>query len=481
VRGGPFHEVHVSPIGCGLLSIGQYLAGATAPEDPERFFPGQHSPTLRPPFVSSDGVVFELETLDSSPWRVFWEAAGISAELAGQAWKAFLLRYAKAVSPIPDECMVCLSRLPFARIQELARLSGIAVVPVRTLAERQRDADYPQSAGLWTFATHATSNPNTASAASAELPLRGLRIIESCRRIQGPLAGHLLAMLGAEVIRLEPPGGDPLRAMPPCAQGVSVRFDALNHLKTVREVDIKSASGKQAIYALVREADVFLHNWAPGKAADMALDAEHLHAIRPDLVYAYAGGWGDARVDVPGTDFTVQAYSGVAEAIAKASGTRGGSLLTVLDVLGGVMATLGVTAALLHRGLHGCGVTVESSLLGAADHLMQVTQSAARASVLSSLYPTSQGVIAIDCQTEAQLAALAQWLDVSCSVQACEAALQHQLPERAAAKCESELHARSIPASVVVEDLTQLQADIRLSASISRNTYASVTSPWRFA
>jgi len=85
LRGGPFQEVQVSPVACGLLSIGQYLAGATAPEDPERFLPGQYSSLLRPPFISSDGVVFELETLDSQPWRLFWEAVGVSADLAGQA------------------------------------------------------------------------------------------------------------------------------------------------------------------------------------------------------------------------------------------------------------------------------------------------------------------------------------------------------------------------------------------------------------
>jgi len=377
--------------------------------------------------------------------------------------------------------MTSLSCLPFARIQELARQAGIAVVPVRAFTDRQRDTDYQASSGPWTFTAHAASNPTSPRSIPAELPLRGLRVIESCRRIQGPLAGHLLAMLGAEVIRLEPPGGDPLRAMPPCAQGVSVRFDALNHLKTVQEVNIKSATGKQTIYALAREADVFLHNWAPGKAAEMALDAKHLHAVRPDLVYAYAGGWGDARVDAPGTDFTVQAYSGVAGAIAKVSGTRGGSLFTVLDVLGGVMATLGVTAALLHRSLRGIGMAVESSLLGAADHLMQVTQSTPRHAVLSGLYATGDGVLAVDCQTETQLAALSQWLGVAASVQACATALQRQLPERVAADCASELNARGVPACVVVEDLAQLPADPRLAACFGRNAYASINAPWRFA
>ena len=157
---------------------------------------------------------------------------------------------------------------------------------------------------------------------------------------------------------VEPPGGDPLRAMPPCVDGCSVRFDALNQFKMVQEVDIKSAQGRQAIYELVSQSDVFLHNWAPGKAAELQLDAQDLHAVRPDLVYAYAGGWGQEQVDAPGTDFTVQAWSGIAHTISQTSDARGGSLFTVLDVLGGVMAALGISAALLRRGLSGSGLRV---------------------------------------------------------------------------------------------------------------------------
>src|SRR5690606_34276963 len=98
LRGGAFDQVQLSPLGCGLLSIGQYLAGATAPEDREAFLPGSSDPHLRPPFRSADGITFELETLDSTPWRSFWTAVGIESELAGTAWKGFLLRYARAVS-----------------------------------------------------------------------------------------------------------------------------------------------------------------------------------------------------------------------------------------------------------------------------------------------------------------------------------------------------------------------------------------------
>lgn len=481
LRGGAFRQVQVSPLGCGLLSIGQYLAGATAPEDREQFLPGSSDPYLRPPFRSADGITFELETLDSTPWRSFWTAVGIESELAGTAWKGFLLRYARAVSPLPAACLAALARLRYENIQQLAAQAGIAVVPVRTNAQRREDTDYQQSLGTpWQFEPFPPPpQRHRAIAPPSLLPLQGVRVIESCRRIQGPLAGHLLASLGAEVIRLEPPGGDPLRAMPPCAEGCSVRFDALNHLKTIHEVDIKSSHGRQLVYELARDADVFVHNWAPGKAHEMKLDAEHLRKFQPHLVYAYAGGWGQAPVNAPGTDFTVQAWSGVSAAIANESGIRGGSLFTVLDVLGGAIAALGVTAALLNRAITGTGAHVESSLLGAADLLMKSSEKPSSGS-LSGVYPTLSGLIAIDCQHPAQLQSLAMLLDIPAPADTCRQTLAERLRTRPASELETMLNERGIGACVVIEDLKQLAADTRISECLSRKTYFSVKTPWRF-
>lgn len=481
LRGGAFRQVQVSPLGCGLLSIGQYLAGATAPEDREQFLPGSSDPYLRPPFRSADGITFELETLDSTPWRSFWTAVGIESELAGTAWKGFLLRYARAVSPLPAACLAALARLRYENIQHLAAQAGIAVVPVRTNAQRREDTDYQQSLGTpWQFEPFPPPPQRHRDIAPPSLlPLQGVRVIESCRRIQGPLAGHLLASLGAEVIRLEPPGGDPLRAMPPCSEGCSVRFDALNHLKTIHEVDIKSSHGRQLVYELARDADVFVHNWAPGKAHEMKLDAEHLRKFQPHLVYAYAGGWGQAPVNAPGTDFTVQAWSGVSAAIANESGIRGGSLFTVLDVLGGAIAALGVTAALLNRAITGTGAHVESSLLGAADLLMKSSEKPSSGS-LSGVYPTLSGLIAIDCQHPAQLQSLAMLLDIPAPADTCRQTLAERLRTRPASELETMLNERGIGACVVIEDLKQLAADTRISECLSRKTYFSVKTPWRF-
>lgn len=482
IRGGEFRKIRVAPLRCGLLSIGQYLAGATAQEEHEHYLPGTSDMALRPPFRSSDGIVFELETLDSAPWRAFWSATGIPSEIAGAAWRSFLLRYARAISPLPNICLETLARMPYADIQRLAADTGIALVPLRTAMQRREDTDYQSSLGSpWQVETIGnTGHGTTRPFGSGTLPLHGLRVIESCRRIQGPLAGHILALLGAEVVRLEPPGGDPLRAMPPCADGCSVRFDALNHLKTIIEVDIKTLAGQHLIHELVRESDVFLHNWAPGKARELNLDASDLIATQPALVYAYAGGWGNAPVTAPGTDFTVQAWSGVAHAIATASGTRGGSLFTVLDVLGGTIAALGVTAALLKRTTTGGSIKIASSLLGSADLLMQdsLPQFPITSDRLSGVYPTAAGRIAIDSRQPVQQTALAKLLRLDATDD--RQALEAELLTRTALDWEQILNKNGIGACQVIEDLTQLTAVSPSTDCLDLQSYASVNSPWSF-
>lgn len=476
LRGGDFANVSLQPAAGALLSIGQYLAGATAPEDAERLLPGADDALARPPFVSADGVLFELETLDSQPWRRFWNALEVSDAIAGKAWQRFLLRYARAVAPMPSECLDALAGLPLARIQAIALETGVALVPVRGLIQRRADSDYAASAASpWQLQRGKAGMP-ARRAVPGRLPLQGIRVLESCRRIQGPLAGHLLSLLGAEVIRLEPPGGDPLRNMPPCAEGCSVRFDALNHLKDVREVDIKSAAGRAQIHELCQDADVFLHNWAPGKAAELRLDAADLHATQPSLIHAYAGGWGEAAIDAPGTDFTVQAWSGVAARIASASGTRGGTLFTALDVLGGVISAQGICAALLDRELHGHGAQLHSSLLGAADLLLDSHCGLPSPTLLQGLFSTADGLLALDCQTRQQHQALARLLGGDADPRR----LQTQLAEHGSEHWVDACLRAGVPASVAHEDLTLLAADPRVAPSLTQRAYRSVQSPWSF-
>jgi crotonobetainyl-CoA:carnitine CoA-transferase CaiB-like acyl-CoA transferase len=122
----------------------------------------------------------------------------------------------------------------------------------------------------------------------------------------------------------------------------------------------------------VADADVFVHNWPPGRAARLQLDAGQLLEASPRLVYAWASGWGNTLGPTPplGTDFMVQAYSGLGAVLRSPGQVPAPSLMTLTDVLGGLICAQGTLAALLAAGLTGAGQRVHSSLLSAAAVLL---------------------------------------------------------------------------------------------------------------
>ena len=377
LRGLAVEHATVSLPAAAALTVSQYLAAATAAEDPEVGQPHQPSGTVRPPFRSADGVLLELESLDAPPWQAFWARLGADPQAAGHSWRPFVLRYPRAICGLSPQLHQALAGWTFAELVRVAAETGMSLCPVRSVAQRRSDPAVLAAAGPptpWRLTSHpgGAAASNEARTRPGDLPLAGLRVVESCRRVQGPLAGRLLVLLGAEVVRIEPPGGDPLRGMPPMAGDCSARFVALNHGKQVVEVDIRTPAGRAEVGELARDADVFVQNWAPGKAEHYRLDAKHLQRIRPELVYAQASAWGGiwGSTDPPlGTDFMVQAHSGLAEVLGK-SGSPRPSLMTLLDLLGAHVCIEGVLAGLAQRYLDGRGRRVESSLLGAADVLL---------------------------------------------------------------------------------------------------------------
>ncbi|QDQ14185.1 CoA transferase [Streptomyces spectabilis] len=364
-RGGTAGRVTTSAVRAGLLAVSQYVAAEGADE-------GEAAPLAPggPPFTSADGVVFELETLDPGAWAAFWRALGAPADALRAGWRPFQFRYATACAPFPEALHTAVRGADWSRIQAAAAASGAEVCALRTLAERAAEHDH---APPWTLTPYGPGGfLSHRHLPVPERPLAGITVLEAGRRIQAPLAAHLLRLLGADVIRVEPPGGDPLRGMPPACGGVSARWLALNRGKDAVEADIKSPSGRRRLRDLVADADVFLHNWAPGKAAQLALDAEDLARVNPGLVYAYTSGWAGRIDGAPmGTDFMVQARTAVGEAVRPADEPPAPSLMTLLDVLGGLLGAEAVLAGLLLRErAGGRGVRVDSSLLGAADVLV---------------------------------------------------------------------------------------------------------------
>ncbi|ROP35455.1 CoA transferase [Saccharothrix texasensis] len=349
LRGAPLEAVTTSVAQAALLAVSQYLAAATADEpDPAPAGVGG------PPFLSADGVAFEVEALDAEVWRRFWAALDADPRVVASAWRPFQQRFATATCPLPPELTGLTARLPVVRLERAAESTGMTLVRVAHRAVDDVPPHVVRPLG-------AAAGPVGGGAPGpGALPLSGLVVLESCRRVQGPVAGHLLWQLGATVVRVEPPGGDPLRGVPPMAGDVSARFHAVNRGKRVVTADLGTVAGRRELLELASGADVFLHNWAPGKAAAWSLRARDVARVRPGIVYAHASGWGDALGPRPplGTDFVVQAHAGVPP-----------SLMTTVDVFGGVVCARGVVDAVAERIRSGTGQAVASSLLSAASRL----------------------------------------------------------------------------------------------------------------
>ncbi|MFJ7157003.1 CoA transferase [Streptomyces sp. NPDC101118] len=463
-RGGPAADVTTRADRAGLLAVSQYLAAAGAEEDEAaELAPGG------PPFTSADGVLFELETLDPGAWAAFWRALEAPAEAVRAGWRPFQFRYATACAPFPGALHAATRAHPWERLRRAADASGAEVCALHTLADRAAESD---GAGPWTIRPLGPGRPASPLVPTAARPLAGLTVLEAGRRIQAPLAAHLLGLLGAEVIRIEPPGGDPLRGMPPACSGVSARWLALNRGKKAVEIDIKAAADRRRLREMAAGADVFLHNWAPGKAAGLALDADDLAAVNPALVYAYTSGWADRLPGAPmGTDFMVQARTGTGEAVRPRGEPPAPSLMTLLDVLGGLLGAEAVLAGLLLRERAGHGVRVDSSLLGAADTLTapalrRVRQGLGprRPAGFRHPLPTADGWIAPG--------------DASAA-----AAGAHDLRDLSTEDALDRLRGHGLAAARVTTDLSGLHHDPRFAGAISRDAHGApaVPDPWSFA
>ena len=201
-------------------------------------------------------------------------------------------------------------------------------------------------------------------------PLHGVRVLEFSQIIAGPLAGVVLGDLGAEVVKIEPPGGEGMRGAAGVVQGTSKGFQFLNRGKRSLVVNLGDQRGRSLIHRIIPSFDVVVINFRPNVIRRLELDYETLTQYRPDLVYAQISGFGShgPRVDEPLIDMVAQAYSGymaevgVIDEFGGPMGTHGGTI----DAVTGLSTVVGVTSALYHRDRTGEGQFVDVALLRSA-------------------------------------------------------------------------------------------------------------------
>ena len=202
---------------------------------------------------------------------------------------------------------------------------------------------------------------------SENYPLSGFKVLDLSAYIAGPYGCNLLADMGAEVIKIEPPEGDNLRKYPSTLPGESRAFLGVNRGKFGMCLDLKTELGYEVFMRLARQADVIVHNFRPSVPPRLRIDYDTLRAHNPQLVYCSLTGYGQSGplANRAGYDQVLQARTG----ICSSQGTVDEPRIvygSVVDYYGAAMLANGVTAALLQRERTGVGQHVTVSLLSSA-------------------------------------------------------------------------------------------------------------------
>ncbi|MDR3671138.1 MAG: CoA transferase [Holophaga sp.] len=200
-------------------------------------------------------------------------------------------------------------------------------------------------------------------------PLGQYKILDLSRILAGPFATQLLADFGAEVLKIEPPSGDPTRTWgPPFDKGESAYFRCANRGKRSLRMNLRDGTDRQTLAMLMRESDVLVENFLPDAAEDLGFTWERLHEEYPRLILASIRGFASdvAASRRPGLDFIVQAESGWMSITGEPAGRPMKIGVALADVLAALYAANGIQAALLHRERTGEAMHVEVPLMEAA-------------------------------------------------------------------------------------------------------------------
>lgn len=203
------------------------------------------------------------------------------------------------------------------------------------------------------------------------LPLTGVRVLDVSQVMAGPFACMLLADMGADVIKVEPPGvGDQSRG----AMGFKLKgndsmgFLNMNRNKRSIALNLKTGAGRKVLFKLAEQADILIENYRPGVMKRLGIDYERLSAVNPALVYASISGFGQTGpwADRPGFDLMAQAMSGVMSVTGYPGGPPVKAGVPVADIGCGLFAIYGVLAAYIGAKASGKGQHIDASLFDSA-------------------------------------------------------------------------------------------------------------------
>lgn len=202
----------------------------------------------------------------------------------------------------------------------------------------------------------------------SDLPLHGIRLVEFCQVASGPFCSMLLADMGADVVKVEPPAGDMLRQWPPLTNGFSENFAALNRNKRSIVLDLKNEDDRRTARRLIASADVVLENNRPGAMDRLGLGYNDMCQDHPALIYCSISAFGQEgpRAEEGGFDVTIQGISGIMSVTGEPDGSPVKCGVPVSDFSAGLYAAYAISVAMLRMRETGRGAHIDISMQGAS-------------------------------------------------------------------------------------------------------------------
>lgn len=250
----------------------------------------------------------------------------------------------------------------------------------------------------------------------ANTPLAGIVVLDFGQVYQGPYASMLMAKAGADVIKIEPPQGEPLRRRAPPGKSTTFPIAMLNGNKRAITLNLKDERGKQLLFRLAEKGDVLLENFAPGVMDRLGVGWSVLHAINPRLVYASGSGYGLSGPDRDNLamDLTIQAFGGLIGVTGFPDGPPVKAGPAVVDFLSGIHLYAATLTALFERERTGRGRLVEVAMEEAAYATLTSqleaywrsgkvhprTGNASHGRVPINVYPARDGYVAMNLAVE---------------------------------------------------------------------------------
>ncbi len=203
--------------------------------------------------------------------------------------------------------------------------------------------------------------------------LAGVRVLDLTAYLLGPFCTQILGDLGADVIKIEPPQGDPMRHVGPGRHpGMAAMFLNFNRNKRSVVLDLKRREGREAALRLAASADIFIHNMRPKAIAGLDLAYQAIAAVKPDIVYCGAYGFSASGPygDKPAFDDMIQGAAGMAALVGRARGEPGYVPTAFIDKTVGMTAAYAILAALFHRERTGEGQEIEVPMFETMVHFL---------------------------------------------------------------------------------------------------------------